>query len=320
MMGHSEKMRKREDRAVRTRVSIADGKWYLNGQITYPMTSAEGLLMNVRMVNSTFEDLNRSDFDPAANTESFLAQIPAYVAYGVRAFTLNLQGGWPGYRGARNSAFNPDGTLRPSYLERIGRVVDACDRYGAVIILGCYYQAQDQVLTDDEALRRGVAAAAGWVQNSGFGNVLLEIANEFGFEGFDHEMLKRPEGQVELIQIARQAAPGLYVSTSSMAHGWLAESVAEAANFPMIHLNDVPVEEVPTRITPLKRFLKPIVCNEDDKIGEEGARAAALCVGNGASWGLMAKNVNQYYPFTFTGPDDDPTVYAALKQLTTTPS
>ena len=98
---------------AQTRVEIVDGRWHLNGQVTYPGAKAEGLLMNVRMVNAVFEDAKRKDFDPEANTEEFLAVIPDYVAHGVRAFTIGLQGGFPGYEGAVNSAFAADGSLRP---------------------------------------------------------------------------------------------------------------------------------------------------------------------------------------------------------------
>ncbi|MBT3265498.1 DUF4185 domain-containing protein, partial [Candidatus Poribacteria bacterium] len=87
-----------------TSVAIVDGQWRINGEITYPGAQAEGLLMNVRMVNSTFEDRNRNDFDSDANTDAFLRHIRDYYAHGVRAFTLNLQGGLPGYEGALNSA------------------------------------------------------------------------------------------------------------------------------------------------------------------------------------------------------------------------
>ncbi|MGB4728542.1 MAG: hypothetical protein WBH86_14140, partial [Thermogutta sp.] len=68
----------------RTVVSIDGTRWLINGQVTYPGSPAEGLLMNVRMVNATFEDLNRQDFDPEANTERFLAHLPDYVAHGIR--------------------------------------------------------------------------------------------------------------------------------------------------------------------------------------------------------------------------------------------
>src|SRR5688500_11370688 len=79
-----------------TRVSIVDGKWHFNGTVTHPGTTAEGLLMNVRMVNAVFEDSNDATrphgFDAEANTAAFIAKIPDYVSHGVRAFTLCLQG------------------------------------------------------------------------------------------------------------------------------------------------------------------------------------------------------------------------------------
>jgi len=71
------------------------------------------------MVNATFEDRHRNDFDPDRNTAAFLAHLPDYASHGVRAFTFCLQGGMPGYEGALNSAFEADGSLRPSYLERV---------------------------------------------------------------------------------------------------------------------------------------------------------------------------------------------------------
>jgi len=185
-----------------TTVSIAGSKWRLGGEVTYRGTKAEGLLMNARMVNAVFEDRGRPDFDAEANTESFIARIPDYVAHGVRAFTLSLQGGDPDYEGAVNSAFDPDGSLRPAYLARVQRVVEASDRHGAVVILGCTYQRQDQILRDDRALRAGVANIARWIAANGFRNVVLEIANEFGHKGFDHRLLKTAAGQVELIRLA----------------------------------------------------------------------------------------------------------------------
>ena len=118
------------------------------------------------------------------------------------------KGGLPGYEGALNSAFNPDGSLRDSYLRRVRRVIEACDRHGAVVILGCYYQRQDQVLKDEAAVRAGVVNVAKWIKDSGFTNVVLEIANEFGHSGFDHRLLKTPEGIAELIGLAKQTCAG----------------------------------------------------------------------------------------------------------------
>jgi len=298
------------------RVSIVDGKWHINGTVTYRGARAEGLLMNVRMVNAVFEDRKRSDFDAEANTGEFIARIPDYLAHGVRAFSLNLQGGMPGYEGAVNSAFNLDGTLRESYLERVRHVIEACSRHGAVVILGCYYQRQDQILKDEGAVRAGVVNVVRWIKAGGFTNVVLEIANEFGHGGFDHRLLKSPEGIAELIRLAKQTAPELLISASGYGDGRLAEPVARASDFLLIHFNGVPLDAIPGPIAALKRFGKPIVCNEDTKEGEQGATAAELCVANGASWGLMLVRINQHFPFTFKGAADDPLVYAKLRELT----
>jgi CubicO group peptidase (beta-lactamase class C family) len=281
-----------------TRVSIVNDQWHINGVVTYPGAKAEGLLMNVRMVNCTFEDLKRPDFDAEANTDEFITRISDYMAHGVRAFTLNLQGGMPGYEGAVNSAFNADGTLRKSYLKRVRRVIEACNREGAVAILGCYYQRQDQVLKDEDAVRTGVINTVNWIKACGFTNVVLEINNEYPHKGFDHRLLRTPEGVAELIRLARRTAPDLLVSASGYGDGRLAEPVARASDFLLI------------------QFGKPIVCNEDAKVGAQGAKAAKLCVANGASWGLMAVEINQHFPFTFRGAADDSLVYAKLKEIT----
>ncbi len=300
----------------RTRVSIDGRRWRLNGRVTYPGTRAEGLLMNVRMVNAVFEDANRPDFDADANTAEFIARVPEYVANGVRAFTLNLQGGWPGYEGALCSAFGPDGSLRPACMRRVRRVVEACDRSGAAVILGCYYQRQDQILRDATAVRAGVEHAAAWVEEGGWNHVMLEIANEFGHAGFDHRLLKTPEGQAELIGLAKRVAPNLLVSASVGGSGLLPDAVARAADFLLIHFNNTRIDDIPERIAALQPYGKPIVCNEDAKVGARGARAAEICVAHQASWGLMQWEVNQQFPFRFQGVADAPLVYAALRRLT----
>jgi hypothetical protein len=132
-------------------------------------------------------------------------------------------------------------------------------------------------------------------------------------------VLKTAEGQVELIQLAKRLAPGLLVSTSGLGHGSIPESVARASDFLLIHFNSTPLAEIPIRIAALKKFGKPIVCNEDDKPSAQSAEAARLSVTNGASWGLMLQTLNQHYPFTYRGATDDPVVYRTLKELTAVP-
>jgi CubicO group peptidase (beta-lactamase class C family) len=296
-------------------LTIRDHRWTINGRLTYPGAPAEGLLLNVRMVNAVFEDTRRPDIDPAANTARFLAALPDYLDCGIRAFTLSLQGGDPGYEGALNSALLPDGSLKPSYMARVARVIDACDRAGAAVILSIFYQRQDQVLRDERAVRAAVRNVARWARRRP--NLLLEIANEFPHRGYDHAILRSPAGQAELIALARENAPRLLISTSGVGDGRVPREVAVACDYLTPHLNNTPVEQIPARLADLRQYGKPIVVNEDDKTGAAGIRSARACIAAGVSWGYMASQVNQRYPFRFDGANDDPPVYAFLKHVTT---
>ncbi len=304
--------------AAETDVSIAEGRWLINGQATNLGSPAEGLLMNVRMVNATFEDRSgiNADFDAQANAEEFIASISDYAAHGVNAFTICLQGGMPGYEGAVNSAFEPDGSLRTEYLKRVARVIDSCDRHGVVVILGCYYQRQSKILRDDAALRAGLVNVANWIRSSGFRNVVLEVANEYPHRGFVHDVIRDAKGQASLLRMVKKAAPELLVTASGYGDGKVDPEVAAACDFLTPHWNGTKVEAIPARIGALKRFGKPIVCNEDDKVGVNAVAAMKASVANGAAYGLMLKDHNQTFPFRFDGAQDDPVFYAALKQIT----
>lgn len=299
-----------------TRVSNSGTRWLIDGKPTNPGTAAEGLLMNVRMVNATFEDRNKMEFDAEANTDRFIAKIPDYAAHGVNAFTLCLQGGMPGYEGAVNSAFEPDGSLRPDYLRRVERVIRACDGRGVVVILGLYYQRQSKILRDEAAVRAGVVNAVKWIQARGFSNVVVEIANEYPHKGFAHPIIRDAKGMAGLIRLGKETAPGLLFTASGYGDGKVHPEVAEACDFLTPHWNGTKVEDIAARVAALKRFGKPIVCNEDDKTGERAVAAMKASVEDGCAYGLMLKDHNQTFPFRFDGAQDDPTFYAALKAMT----
>jgi CubicO group peptidase (beta-lactamase class C family) len=303
--------------AGETRVELDGTRWLVNGKPTNPGTPCEGLLMNVRMVNATFEDQGKPDFDAEQNADEFISKIAEYAALGVNAFTLCLQGGMPGYEGAVNSAFLPDGSLRDAYLRRVERVIRACDQHGVVVILGLYYQRQSKILRDEPAVRAGVVQAVQWVQAHAFSNVLIEIANEYPHTGFVHSSIREHASQASLIRLAKATAPKLLVTSSGYGNGQLDPEVAEACDFLTPHWNGTKVDAIGQRITALKRFKKPIVCNEDDKTGELAVAALRASVENGAGYGLMLKDHNQTFPFHFQGATDDPVYYAALSRLAT---
>ena len=84
----------------KTAISIDGGDFLINGELTYKQYKPEshGRLMNIRMVNSVFDDENPETrpegFDAEANTTSFIKSMDEYKSKGILAFTLNLQGGF----------------------------------------------------------------------------------------------------------------------------------------------------------------------------------------------------------------------------------
>jgi len=304
---------------LKTKIEIQKNKWYINNRITYQNTPAEGLLFNVRMVNSTFEDLNKAGFYPENNTAKFVSRIPQYTDAGIRAFTLNLQGGMPGYEGALNSAFDKNGNLKPEYMRRIEMVIRACDKAGAGVILGCFYQRQDQILENDTAIRNAVKNTVNWIRQNKFSNVMLEIANEYPHRGFDHRLIREPEGQIELVKYAKQLFPELPVSTSGLGNGKYHDDLARVVDFISIHFNGTPVDSIPARVKVLRKYNKPLICNEDNKTGITAVGALRASQENSCSWGYMNIKLNQHMPFEFNGIRDDSLLYNAFRDITTRP-
>lgn len=295
----------------KTTVSIEGNSLLINGKLTYEGCKPEsrGRLMNVRMVNSVFDDENpetRPDgFDPEVNTANFISSMDQYKSKGILAFTINLQGGFPGYEKAINSAFRPDASLKPEYMNRVSRIIEAADASGMVIIMGLFYQRQDQILPDEDMVRKATANVAAWIRDKGYKNVMVEIANEYKHQGFDHKIILEEDGEVELMNIVRATAPSLLVSTSDLGNVRFHPKLCEAADFILLHGNGMNPNIYKDRINSFKAYEKPIIFNEDwcfsdDPRGiSDAAEKATEAYNAGASWGVMNERRNQQWPFIF---------------------
>jgi hypothetical protein len=274
-----------------TTLAIVGEDFHINGQPTYAGRTwnghrVEGLLLNSRMVQATYDDLNpetakrwayadTGTWDAERNVREFIAAIPSWKAHGLLAVTLNFQGGSPeGYSGKQawiSGAFAEDGALRPAFAERMRRVLDALDAHGMVAILGYFYFGQDQNLRDEAAVQRATDEATAWVLTGGWRNVLIEVDNETNVKAYDHAIL-RPERIHELIERVRKTERDgrrLLVGTSYGGGGIPQENVVRASDFLLLHGNGVNksarITEMvaQTRAVPGYRPM-PILFNEDD--------------------------------------------------------
>ena len=179
-------------------MTIVGEDFHINGQPTYAGRvwhgqRIEGLLLNSRMVQATFDDRNtntatrwgirtRGAGTPNATRANSSPRCPTgggMACWRSRSICRAVRP--KGYSSAQpweNSAFNPDGSLRTNDIARLEPILDRADELGMVVILGCFYFGQDQRLTDEASVIRAVDNTTRWLLEHGWRNVLLEVDNE----------------------------------------------------------------------------------------------------------------------------------------------
>ena len=293
-----------------TRIAIKGNQFYINKRITYPGRywnghKIEGLLMNSRMVQGIFDDLNpvtRDQFayldtklwDANRNTDEFIRNMQEWYRHGLLAFTLNLQGGSPmgyGNKGWINSAFNSKGELREEYIFPLEKILDKADQIGMVVILGYFYFGQDQNLENEQAIKNATDNITTWLLAKKYKNILIEINNEADIQ-YDHEILK-PHRVFELMNRIKKMDANLLVSTSFAGGKIPTQRVVEASDFILLHGNGVSssvgINQMVEEVKKIKSYRdQPILFNEDDHFQFDSDSCHFLtAVKSYASWGYF---------------------------------
>ena len=299
---------------------------------------AAGRLMNVRVAQAVVHDewLTEEAFDPEKNTERVIAALDDYKKHGILSISVSLQGANAAYertkhikrtrpyklgpgKGMSMSAFEPDGSLKPRWMERTLRLARELDKRGMVLNLVYFYAYQDEVLRDPEAIDRATVTATDWLIANNVRNCVIEIANEYNGGDFDYgRYIERAMGH--LIQLAKGrfvekgAAFRLPVSASSNGEVKAGEEVMKVADgirdygdLVLTHGNHLSPEVKRKRVKELMGnagIPGPIVINEDDIGRETTLEHLKLELGScdaiwesGGSWGYMPWVQFQIWPF-----------------------
>ncbi|MDF9798847.1 hypothetical protein OKW21_004110 [Catalinimonas alkaloidigena] len=298
----------------KTVVTIQGEAFYVNGKPTYQGRSwkgkkIEGLLMNSRMVQGIFDDLNpetrklfgypdTGEWDPNRNTAEFVDAMDEWKAHGLNSFTINMQGGSPtGYGNKEwyNSPFYADGQLRPEYMNRLKLVLDKADALEMVVMMGIFYFGQDQNLEDEQAVINAVNNTVNWVLKEGYQNVLIEVNNECNIKAYEHDILKpdRVDELIELVKSIEHNGHRLLVSTSYGGNTIPLSNVVKASDYILIHGNGVDTTEKMENLIRNTRKVDgyrpmPVVVNEDDNYDFDNAKNNfSVAVENYVSWGYF---------------------------------
>lgn len=269
-----------------THLATTGEAFLMNGKLTYSEITGSnpnthGMLMNARFIQGIFDDRanpgrfarwGKTEWNPAQHTQDLVAALPEWYSYGLRAFTVGLQGGGPCFTinnlTIDNNPFGEEGKQFDSaYADRLDKLIRGADAAGMVVIVSYFYGDQARRLRDGRAVRTAVTTASRFLKEGGYTNVIIEVANEYDIPPFQqHPLLYYPEGVATLIDLARQESGGLPVGCSGKG-GTINREIAEASDVLLIHGNGCTRQRLYNMISEVRgwRLNRPIVCNEDSQ-------------------------------------------------------
>jgi hypothetical protein len=178
-----------------------------------------------------------------AITAALVRELDDYVRHGVNTFSVFLQGGSTGSA----NPFDADGSFtrntrreessallkgrgdldgvatRNQHLDRLALLIEEAGARAMAVNVGVFYQARIRQLCGERALLAAARQTAHWLVGKGYGNVFVDLVNEYGHPGFEGVPLcygraKRyaADGGEELLTAFHEKAPGLPASISAV--------------------------------------------------------------------------------------------------------
>ncbi len=124
-------------------------------------------------------------------TQELIDNFGTFAEYGVNTVSVYFMGS----RFGDVKGYREDATLDPVYAGRMGRIIEAADRRGMIILVGCLYwsnsKAKWESWTQAEA-NKAVASTVAWLKANNYRNVFVDVDNEGmarAAKGFDNRLM-----------------------------------------------------------------------------------------------------------------------------------
>ncbi len=154
--------------------SVKGEKTYLNGQ--------EIRVKGLRASNALLSE---------DATKQLIDSLDTFQSYGVNTVSVYFMGS----RFGDVKGYNEDATLSPVHAERMGRIIEAADKRGMIVLVGCLYWGNSQAKWESWQQAQANAAVANtvrWLKEKGYRNVFLDVDNEGmarAAKGFDNRAM-----------------------------------------------------------------------------------------------------------------------------------
>ena len=234
-----------------TRLTIVENKFLLDNVMINPNSSAEGLLINSRMIQGIsdgfikFPYKDTKKWDPVRNTAEFITNMSLWKSKGLNSFTIGLQGGAPSsntnLKNYKNSAFEPDGSLNSDYMHRLSLVLKESNKLDMIIIVSLFYRSQVHIFKDYSFVLKSAINIIEWLQCNNFTNIIIEPANECEFGEFKKVGLSCDSHITDLILLAQSykfPAGNSYKGSGSVP----SDKIINASNVILLHGNSMKTE------------------------------------------------------------------------------
>lgn len=277
---------------MKTNLSIKGNDFYINGVKTYSESAKKevhGLLMNARFIQGVFDDstgrerYNRygKEFDPEVNTDELIAALPQWYDYGLRGFTVGLQGGGPCFtldnKTILNQPYSNNGkTIDPAYLDRLDRLIQGADAIGMVVIVSLFYPGQAGQFTNGperamgfssgEEIENSIKSACDFFMEKAYTNIIIEICNEHDLV-YKNPLMQTDQGMASLIRMTQAYTDNAFPVGCSGMGGSINEEVCRASDVVLFHGNGLSRGHYYNMIKKIQKIApdKPLVCNEDSQ-------------------------------------------------------
>jgi hypothetical protein len=160
--------------ASRYAFTVRGDKTYLNGQNI--------LVKGLRCSNALFSD---------RATNELITNLDTFTSYGINTVSVYFMGS----RFGDVKGYNEDGSLNPIYAARMGRIIEAADDRGMIVLVGCLYWGNSKAKWENWTQAEADAAVANtvrWLKEHDYRNVFVDVDNE-GMakraKGFDNRLM-----------------------------------------------------------------------------------------------------------------------------------
>jgi hypothetical protein len=114
-----------------------------------------------------------------AKTDELIANLDRFKSYGVNTISVFLMGS----RFGDIKGYGPDASLNPLYAARLGRIIEAADRRGMIILVGCLYWSTSTAKSDlsrwqQKDADKAIANTIQWLKDHNYRNVFVDVDNE----------------------------------------------------------------------------------------------------------------------------------------------